>query len=106
MAFGRKKKEDPFLEKEKEMLSENENYSTTEIDMRSTYIIKILVPIDKYGNDYKAFFITENENLTANIDKAKEYIDWDEAVEDSKYVTEKYKKDKIWAPTFVCKKSL
>ena len=63
MAFGRKKKEDPFLEKEREMLSENENYSTTEIDMRSTYIIKILVPIDKYGNDYKAFFITENERF-------------------------------------------
>ncbi|MBR1818127.1 MAG: hypothetical protein IJ772_04685 [Bacilli bacterium] len=104
MAFGRKKGEDYINEKEKEVIEGKSTNDYFERRDDATYTIKILIPTDKFSMEYKAFFVTENENYTPDIDRGKVYYTFESAVEDAKYITERFKKDKIWAPTFVCKK--
>ena len=64
-----------------------------------SFIIKILLPIDSYGTEYKLFFIGKNNTLVANYKYAQVFEDFNDAKEISDIIVDSYKNLGIWVPS-------
>lgn len=68
------------------------------------FIVKVLIPTDQFQCEYKAFYLGPSYTLVASILNATKYDNFDYALDDSKMITDKYKKVNEWAPAYVIKK--
>lgn len=68
------------------------------------YIVKVLIPVDQFQCQYKAFYLGSQFTLVSSIINATKYDNFDYALDDSKTITDKYKRVNEWAPSYVLKK--
>jgi len=69
------------------------------------FVVKVLKAVDAGNTVYHAFYLGEKDMLVTRISNAKEFNDFDEAMEKSKtYSADCKKTTREWSPTFVAHK--
>lgn len=95
--FGRDKV-DEILNQEPVVEDKYDDYEDTSSNEK-TYLIKILLPVDPYGTEYKIFYRGDYETIVSNPKYAVVYEKWEMAKAICTKITDEYKKIGLWVPT-------